>query len=265
MKIPFFQLDAFTDELFSGNPAIVLLLEEEWLNDDLLQKIVYENNLPATVFLRKHSDGYLVRWFTPQESDLCGHGSLAAAFVIFNFLEPHLMETKLTSSKGLELRIHRTKQQNILLGLPEKKPVACSMPRQINEALDLQPLAFLAYLQERCLIVVENEQQVRAAMPDLQLLAELPWWGYVLTASGDTVDFVSRTFYPRKKIITEDAVTGASHCVLTPYWSERLNKNSFSAKQLSSRGGILGCELQDNKVVISGRAVLYAKGELYLS
>lgn len=262
MKITFFHVDAFTQTMFQGNPAFVAIVTEP-LNDELMQKIAYENNLPATVFLQKNADGYAIRWFTMEESDLCGHGSLAAAYVVFNFLQPELSEVSFTSKKGLTVKVGRD-EDSLRLSLPVKLPAVEHIPEQVISALALTPVDFLAYEQQRCLIVLENEEQLRAANPDLRILAELPWWGYVLTAPGNNVDFVSRTFYPRKKALQEDYVTGVSHCVLAPYWAIRLGKNQLKAAQISSRIGYLDCTVNDDKLLISSHAVLYASGELYI-
>lgn len=263
MKISFFHIDAFTQTLFAGNPAFVAVVSEP-LSDEKMQNIAYENNLPATVFLQKNLDGYAIRWFTMEESDLCGHGSLAAAYVVFNFLEPELTQVKFTSKKGLEVLVQQSKDGTLTLSFPPKNPIIEALPEQVTTAIGLTPLTFLTYQKERCLMVLENEEQVRRANPNLEILAELPWWGYVLTARGQDVDFVSRTFYPRKKALQEDYVTGASHCLLAPYWGSRLQKNYLTAHQISSRLGVLACELKGDNVLISGHAVLYARGELFL-
>lgn len=262
MKIPVFYLDAFTDRLFSGNPAAVCLLPE-WLPENSLRAIARENNLPTTAFLVPEGKGYHIRWLTPEfELELCGHATLASGYIIFNHLQPALQQVSVYTKNGSELQISR-KQDFITLEFPIKNIERCEIAPEITQSLGVTPLEMYEHRDERCIIVLEHEQTVRNLRPDMQPLKELDYWGYVITAPSTTVDFVSRTFYPDKSI-TEDAVTGASHCALMPYWVNRLGKNPLRAYQVSPRGGYLECELQQYHVLISGKATLYLEGSISL-
>jgi PhzF family phenazine biosynthesis protein len=265
--IPIYHVDAFTDQLFHGNPAAICVLTDP-LTDAQLQAIVAENNLPATVFLQKYQQDYLIRWFTPEESDLCGHGTLAAAFVVFHHLEPQRQSVTFHSSKtGLIVPVQREKQL-ICYDFPLKTVTAVNEQSLITlfaTAFQAPPLSIHAYEKERCLVAFENETQVQAFQPDIALLKTAPYRGIVATARGDDVDFVSRTFYPHKAAnATEDAVTGSSHCLLTPYWAEQLNKTHLTAKQVSARGGYLECSLHKDHIQLHATAVLYSQGTIFL-
>jgi PhzF family phenazine biosynthesis protein len=259
MKIenyPIYHVDAFTDTLFSGNPAAVCILPI-WLPDEMLHCIAKENNCPVTAFLVRHDAIFSIRWITPEyELDLCGHGSLAAAFIIFNYLEPTWQDVSLQSPLHL-LKISRNKDL-ITLNFPAKIIEPCSLPL-LNQGLNLQVQESYQYNQERYIAVFNTETEIKALPPDFKILQALEHRGITVTAPGDTVDFVSRTFYPQK-MIPEDAVTGAAHCFLVPYWAERLKKNTLQAKQVSARGGDLLCEYVKDRVLLSAKAVLYSQG-----
>lgn len=257
-NINFYHINAFTDRLFGGNPAAVCLLPF-WLSDHELQAIAKENNLPVTAFLVLTSEKFSIRWITPeQELDLCGHGTLAAAYVIFNELYPHLQDVTLQSA-AVPLPVSRTNDL-ITLNFPAKNITACALPL-LTKGLGATPTEVYEYNQERFVAVYDNEEVVQHIQPDIAVLKKLSHRGIVVTAPGKNIDFVSRTFYPKNKV-TEDPVTGASHCLLIPYWAKRLNKKTMHAKQLSQRGGELFCQAHNNHVLISGKAVLYLRGTI---
>jgi PhzF family phenazine biosynthesis protein len=255
MKIPYYHVDSFATKLFAGNPAAVCILEK-WLPDHLLQSIATENHLPATAFLVK-DDQYSTRWFTPEyEIDLCGHGTLALGHVIFNDLEPTLRRVDLHSPAGL-LRISK-QNELITLDFPIKSIEHYASPL-LEQGLGYQPKAVYRYKAERCLAILDNEEQIKNIKPDMQVLKQLEFRGVIVSAVGVESDFVSRVFYPNK-LLSEDAVTGSSHCLLVPYWSNVLNKFELHSRQLSHRGGDVFCELKNDRVYLSGKATTYMQG-----
>ncbi len=257
--IPLFQVDAFADRVFAGNPAAVCPLAE-WLPDELLQAIASENNLSETAFLVGADGRYELRWFTPAcEVDLCGHATLAASYCIFEFLEPGRDAVSFASQRGpLEVR---RRGDLLQLDFPTARPTPAADGAALAELFGPGVREVLA--NDYGMVVVETEAQVRAARPDLVALATFEYPGVLVTAPGDDVDFVSRFFAPRVGI-PEDPVTGSAHCLLTPYWAERLGKSELEARQVSARGGELHCALRGERVLIAGHAALYARGELYL-
>lgn len=260
MKISLFQIDAFASRVFAGNPAAVCPLEE-WLEDSLLQAIAAENNLSETAFLVRSGAQYQIRWFTPvQEVTLCGHATLASAFVVLNILEPGRSSVIFSSQSG-PLKVE-CRGDRLQMEFPLWQPEVCSVPADLVAGLRLKPLeVFLArtYLAA----VYDSEEQVRSLQPDFELLKRLDCLGVIVTAPGIAVDFVSRFFAPRVGI-PEDPVTGSAHCTLVPYWSKRLGKTQLHALQVSPRGGELFCEQLDDKVIIAGRAVKYLEGRIDL-
>lgn len=260
MQLPIFQIDAFADQLFSGNPAAVCPLED-WISDALMQKIAAENNLSETAFFVGGNGRYDLRWFTPTtEVDLCGHATLAAAYVIFYELETGLGEVRFQTRSG-ELVV-RMQQGELIMDFPAQPPAPCPPPAELLEAIACNPVEVLAATDY--LVVCENEEQVRRMKPDLRLLEQLPLRGVIVTARGDDSDFVSRFFGP-KAGIDEDPVTGSAHCELTPYWSEKLDKKVLQARQLSARGGSIRCRLDGDRVVMSGTCAKYMQGEIRLN
>lgn len=256
MQIPIYHVDAFTDKIFCGNPAAVCILSK-WLSDDELHAIAKENNLPVTAFLVREGDNFSIRWITPEdELDLCGHGSLSAAYVIFNCLEPTWQKVDLQSRIEL-LQVLRS-DDLITLNFPAKDVESLSLPL-LEQGLGLAPKEIYQHKNERCLAIYGTEEEVKQLKPNMQILKKLEHRGITVTATGIDVDFVSRTFYPQK-IISEDPATGASHCLLVPYWSKRLNKTELHAMQISERGGEMFCQYQDDRVLIGGKAVLYLQG-----
>ena len=261
MNIPFYQVDAFSRKIFGGNPAAVCLLES-WLDDTLLQSIAAENNLSETAFLVHKSKGeYDLRWFTPTvEIDLCGHATLASAFVIFSFIDNSLPSVDFQTKSGL---LSVTQSGELLsMDFPARKPEPTEQSPIISQALGAEPLDVLK--SRDLLVVFKDESTVRGMNPDFDKLKEIrDAFAVLVTARGERSDFVSRFFAPNAGI-PEDPVTGSAHCTLIPYWADRLNKNHLHAFQLSKRGGELFCENAGDRVKISGNAVLYSKGELYL-
>jgi PhzF family phenazine biosynthesis protein len=256
-RVAIYQVDAFTSQVFSGNPAAVCPLEE-WLQDDVMQAIAAENNLSETAFFVKEDDRYRIRWFTPvDEVDLCGHATLATAYVIFEYLDKKVDEIHFVSKSG-PLSV-RKKDGLITLDFPSKPPVGCSAPAELIRGLGSKPQEILC--ADDYFVLYASEDDIKAITPDMEVLKRLELRGVIVTAPGKSVDFVSRFFAPRLGV-DEDPVTGSAHCTLIPYWSKRLNKNRLNARQLSSRGGELHCEDRGDRVLISGRAIEYMKGEI---
>ncbi len=260
MEVDIYQIDAFTDTLFGGNPAAVCPLQE-WVDAALMQRIAAENNLAETAFFVKNNKGYDIRWFMPHdEIDLCGHATLASAYVIFNYLEPQLQTIHFSSQSG-PLQAQRSENGRITLDFPSRPPKPIPIPKAVFSTFNHTPLEAGA---SRDLVVLFNsEAEIRSLQYDLTPLKDLPYLGIVATAKGDTVDFVSRVF-DANATMPEDPVTGSSHCSLVPYWSEKLNKTALHARQLSERVGELYCKLVEERVYLAGDAVLYSKGTIYL-
>jgi len=259
MRIPLYQVDAFTDKVFSGNPAAVCPLEK-WPDNAVLQNIAAENNLSETAFFVKEADRYHIRWMTPtQEVDLCGHATLASGFVIFRYLEKDLDKIVFRSRSG-ELIVTR-EGDLICLNFPANKPAPQTSPGTLLEVFPVAPQDVL--FNQSFLLVFRSEDEVRRMKPDLKKLLEVPTFGVIITAPGDSVDFVSRFFVPQAGI-AEDPVTGYAHTLLIPYWAEKLGKKKLHALQVSKRGGEIFCESLKERVKISGRAVLYLKGSIVI-
>lgn len=261
MKIPFYQVDAFSRKIFGGNPAAVCLLES-WIDDNTLQSIAAENNLSETAFLVPKSKGrYDLRWFTPAvEIDLCGHATLASAFVVFSFINDSLSTVVFETASGL-LTVTRSGEL-LSMDFPARKPEPTEESSIISQALGAVPLEVLK--SRDLLVVFKDESTVRDMNPDFDKLKQIrDFFAVIVTARGEKCDFVSRFFAPNAGI-PEDPVTGSAHCTLIPFWADRLKKNQLHALQLSKRGGELFCESAGDRVRISGHAALYAKGELHL-
>lgn len=256
MKIPIYQIDAFTGRVFSGNPAAVCSLED-WVDDSVLQAIAQENNLSETAFFVPEKDGYRIRWFTPvAEVDLCGHATLATAFVLFSS-DTSRSEITFFSKSG-KLSANRD-QDRVALNFPSQTPTPCRAPKDLLEALKTEALEVLS--SEDYFVVFPGEKDVAELNPDMGKLRGLELRGVIATAKGDNADFVSRFFAP-KFGIAEDPVTGSAHCALTPYWARELNKEKLYAQQISKKGGELYCTDCGDRVVISGRAVKYMEGSI---
>lgn len=257
MKLPIYQVDAFAKKAFEGNPAAICPLDT-WLPDDVLLSIAEENNLSETAFYIPTDKGFHIRWFTPTtEVDLCGHATLAAAFVIFSEFN-YKQDQIIFESKSGPLTVARDKTL-LVMDFPAQAPVICELPSEIKQAFSAKPIEVLK--SEDYIIVVDNENDVLTAKPNLSLLNNIDLRGVIITARSNSYDFVSRFFAP-KFGINEDPVTGSAHTQLVPYWAKLLNKNNLHAKQLSGRGGELFCENLGNRVTISGYAVKYLQGEI---
>lgn len=259
MKLPIYQIDAFAEKTFEGNPAAVCPLEK-WIPDALMQVIAEENNLSETAFFVPTATGFHIRWFTPTvEIDLCGHATLAAAHVLFHSLGYDQDIIRFESRSGV---LNVSKEGALLvLDFPTQPPVPCEPPEYILHAFGVEPVACLK--AEDYIVVFEFDEDVLLADPNLELLKKLDARGVVITAPSESYDFVSRFFAP-KYGIDEDPVTGSSFTQLIPYWSNRLGQGKLTAKQLSQRGGEVFCELNGQRVLIAGRAVTYLQGEIDL-
>ena len=259
MNIPLYHVDAFASGLFSGNPAAVCLLEE-WSEDGLLQAIARENNLSETAFLVREGEGFELRWFTPvTEVALCGHATLASAFVLFACRQWPQESIRFRTRQSGWLTV--TKRGELLeMDFPARPARTRRSPEGLAEALGVAPLTVLGSAED-LLVLLENERAVRAVQPDFAALEKVACRGVIVTARGERSDFVSRFFAPRVGV-PEDPVTGSAHCVLIPYWSGVLGKTDLHAFQVSRRGGELFCALAGERVRISGRAVLYLEGTI---
>lgn len=259
MKIPCYQIDAFTDEQFSGNPAAVCLLEQ-WLPEQTMQFIAAENNLSETAFVVETDRGFYIRWFTPSyEVPLCGHGTLAASYVLFNFVRPDSDMLIFHSTSG-SLKVTR-EGDYYCLDFPKLSIHLCEPPVALLKTLSIKPKEVYRY--SRYLCVYDTEADVANVKIDSVAARSLDIKMISITAPGDEVDFVSRYFIPGEARF-EDPVTGAAHCALVPYWAKQLQKSQFTAKQLSTRGGKINCELQGDRVKLMGQAVLFLQGEISL-
>jgi PhzF family phenazine biosynthesis protein len=257
MKLSIYQIDAFAENAFEGNPAAICPLSD-WLPDAVMQSIAEENNLSETAFFVQSEHGFHIRWFTPTaEVDLCGHATLASAYVIFTFLEYEEEEIKFESKSGL-LKV-ANKDGLLVMDFPSQPVSKCETPENIVQAFNLTPVECLK--AEDYIVVFSSEEEVRSAQPNHEVLKDLDLRGVAITAKSDNYDFVARFFAP-KYGINEDPVTGSAYTQLAPYWSKVLGTSKLHAKQLSSRGGELFCELADNRVSIAGKAVKYLTGEI---
>ena len=259
MELKIYQLDAFSDRLFSGNPAAVCPLNT-WLPDALMQQIALENNLAETAFFAKEENGLRIRWFTPQkEVSLCGHATLAAAWVYFHHIDPTADSVCFNSLSG-PLGVSRDDDQ-LTLDFPVADYQAAEAPQALINAIGVSPLG--CYAAEDWMVLLESEEVIRDLQPDMCLLQRLERRGVIVTAEGSDCDFVSRFFAP-KYGIDEDPVTGSAHTLLTPFWAEHLNRTTLHARQLSARGGELRCELKRDRVLISGQVTPYMQGVITL-
>ncbi len=254
----YFVVDAFSEELFTGNPAGVCVLDSP-ISAELMQQIAAENNLSETAFVREEKDHYKLRWFTPRaEIDLCGHATLGTAFVIRNFVDKNAEQMRFSTKSGM-LHVH-VRGDQYALDFPARMPKPVSVTQMMAAAIKAEPVE--AHLSRDLMLVLKSEEEVMSLQPDFDKLSVLePGLGVIVTAKGKQHDFVSRCFFP-KLGVPEDPVTGSAHCNLIPYWAERLGKNSMTAAQLSARGGVLYCEHNGDRVEIGGKAVLYLRGEL---
>ena len=259
-KIPLYQVDAFAAQLFKGNPAAVCLLDN-WIEDALMQAIAAENNLAETAFLVPQGNQHAIRWFTPTvEVDLCGHATLASAFVLFTFVETSKKELSFESPRSGNLRVFKEGNQ-LFLDFPTDD-FAPALAPDIAQGIGVAPLEVYKGKTDY-IAVVDSETTVRQLQPNFPAIAALDARGLIVTAKGDNCDFVSRFFAPQSGI-DEDPVTGSAHTSLTPIWSKKLNKTTLTAQQLSERGGTLTCINKGERCLIGGQAVLYMTGEIHL-
>lgn len=259
MKLPLYIVNAFSREAFRGNPAAVCPLDE-WLDDTTMQCIAAQNNLSETAFIVPDNHVYQIRWFTPAaEVPLCGHATLASAAVVRWFLQPGCSRVDFQSMSG-RLGVEFD-QDRILLDFPALPAEQVAAPGNLVRGLGVEPVE--VRVAEYYLAVLDSEEQVRSLNVNLRDFATLDRKGVIVTAAGDEVDFVSRFFAPLLAV-DEDPVTGSAHCTLVPYWSQRLGRTRLRAKQISSRGGELYCELEGDRVQLGGYANLYLQGEIHI-
>jgi PhzF family phenazine biosynthesis protein len=259
MYIDIYQVDAFAERVFEGNPAAVCPLDA-WIADELLQNIAQANNLSETAFFVPYQDKFQLRWFTPShEVNLCGHATLAAAHVLFTHLNYQKSKICFTTKSGDLLVTKRSK--GLEMDFPASMPKPIIAPDNLLLGLGIKPKAVLAAFDY--IIELEDELAVAALSPDLALWKSLVLRGVVVTAPGRNVDFVSRCFFP-KLDVDEDVVTGSAHCEFAPYWAHKRAKHKLKAKQLSSRTGFISCQLQGDRVLITGKAVDNMHGKITL-
>ncbi len=260
MELTLYQVDAFADRPFSGNPAAVCPLRE-WFPDATLQAIAEENNLSETAFCTPAGEGFRIRWFTPTtEVELCGHATLATAHVIFNHTG-YGRDSIRFSSRGGELSVTRD-NDCLVMDFPAQPATPCDSPKGLIEALGSEPVEVLSSTD--FMVVFSSEDDITSLRPKLEVIKRLDLRGVIITAPGREVDFVSRFFAP-KVGIDEDPATGSAHCTLAPYWAERLRKTRMTARQLSRRGGEIVCEVRGDRVVLAGRAVTYLEGSITIT
>lgn len=253
--IPIFQLDAFTDKPFGGNPAAVCPLQE-WLPDDVMQSIALENNVSETAFYVPEGNGFRLRWFTPKiEVDLCGHATLATAWLILNELEPDRSDVAFETRSGT-LTVSRDGDL-LAMDFPAMVAEELPAPAGLAEAIGIEPVKFLKAVKN--MAVLEDEAAVRAVNPDFGYIKNMDGMGLIITAHGDQSDCASRFFAPHAGI-DEDPVTGSAHCTIVPYWSGILGKTQIHARQVSARSGDLYCWMKDDRVVLAGKARTVIKG-----
>jgi len=258
MQLPLYQIDAFTDSVFSGNPAAICPLDA-WLDDTVMQAIAAENNLSETAFFVKEGEGYRLRWFTPAcEVDLCGHATLATASLLLTRLTPEAEAVTFETQSG-RLTVRRDGDL-LVMDFPSRPATPAEPDDGLFEALGAAPREVLS-TSGNALLVYADEDDVLRLRPDMSGLKKATSQGVIATASGTECDFVSRYFAPSHGI-DEDPVTGSAHCTLVPYWAARLGKTDLVARQVSARGGTLYCRAEGNRVRIAGRAAFYLKGEI---
>ena len=261
MKLPIFQIDAFSHKVFGGNPACVVPLVN-WLKDEVLLKIAQENAVAETAFFIRKGKNFHLRWFTPDiEMDLCGHATLATAHCILSELKLESEKVIFETLSGeLEVSLNNGRY---LMDLPRRDAIAATLPNEIKNALNIQPKIVLK--ARDYLLVYENQKEIEDIAINRKVFDQINLnpGGVIVTAKGGNCDFVSRFFTPQATIL-EDPVTGSAHCTLTPYWSNELLKKSMNAQQISERKGELFCELKKDRVEISGKAVTFSRGNLFI-
>jgi PhzF family phenazine biosynthesis protein len=258
MKLTLYQVDAFAENVFEGNPAAVVPLDD-WLPDEVLQNIALENNLSETAFFVPGENGFKIRWFTPlAEVDLCGHATLATSHVLFKHLNYEQDEIHFESRSGI-LKVTKD-NGHMVMNFPSSKVEAKYIPPVLKTAFNVHPVKCFVG-REDLLLVFNSEKDIQKLKPDFISIADATNRGLICTAKSEEYDFVSRFFAPSVGI-DEDPVTGSAHTMLIPYWAKQLNKTSLVAKQMSKRGGVLYCKYLDDRVEIGGKAVTYMQGEI---
>jgi PhzF family phenazine biosynthesis protein len=260
MKFPYYQVDAFTNEVFSGNPAGVCLLNQ-WIDDSIMLAIAAENKHSETAFIVEKGGKYFLRWFTPMmEVDLCGHATLASGFVIFNYFDRSLENIRFETKSGI-LTVH--KEDDLLtMDFPSRKALPSRIPKHLIEGVGARPKEIFRAPRDY-LAVFEFEKQIRLIQPNFEELKKIDCMGIIVTAPGLDSDFVSRFFGPSAGV-PEDPVTGSAYCTLIPYWAQRLCKTKLHAFQVSKRGGEVFCKDFGDRVSISGAAVTYLEGTIHI-
>ena len=258
MKIKIYQVDAFASKIFEGNPAAICPLDE-WLDDEILQKIAEENNLSETAFFVFSGNDIQLRWFTPlEEVDLCGHATLACAHVIYKHLGYTKAQINFQTKSG---RLVVTENDSgYSMDFPATEPVELSeeIPTNLIKGLSgIIPKKVMSAFDY--IIILNSEEDVRNLTPDLSMWLNIGLRGVVVTAQGNDVDFVSRCFFPKLRV-NEDPITGSAHCELMPYWAEKLKNNKLKARQISKRSGLVLCEFNKDRVILTGNAVDYMSG-----
>lgn len=261
-SLPLYQVDAFTAQLFGGNPAAVVPCPE-FPRPKLMQQIAAENNLSETAFVVARGVGkFAIRWFTPnREVRLCGHATLAAAHVLFGAAPRSVDELSFTTEKAGKLKVSRASKNRYTLDFPADQPKKAKVSKRLRKAIGLDPVAVYEGTDD-LLVVLSKESQVRKLTPSFEQLGRIKRRGVIVTAPGKKVDFVSRCFYPRYGIL-EDPVTGSAHTLLTPYWAKRLDKKRLKAQQISERLGSLHCQLKGKRVLLTGGAKTYLSGKIF--
>jgi PhzF family phenazine biosynthesis protein len=260
MELKIYQVDAFADQVFSGNPAAVVPLEN-WLPGEVLQNIALENNLSETAFFVYEPEGLRIRWFTPaSEVNLCGHATLGTAHILFNHLNFHANIIEFNSRSGL-LKVKKSGDL-LWLDFPASKLTQIEIPENLKKAVDSSPKECW-HGRDDFMLIFEDEQTIRSINPDFTEISKSECRGLIVTAKGEKVDFVSRFFAP-KVGVNEDPVTGSAHTMLIPYWSEKLGKKEMTARQVSKRSGNLKCINYGERVKIGGKAVTYLEGKIWV-
>ena len=258
MKLNIYQIDTFTRNVFEGNPAAVVILEH-WLDDKVMQKIAFENNLSETAFCVKEGAKYHIRWFTPvAEVDMCGHATLAIAFILFN-IKRYEKEKIVFHSKSGELIVQQYSDGKIAMDFPSQQIALCKSQKALQEAFSQKIVA--CYSSMDYIVILENEEAVAMAQPDSNYLQKLENRGVIITALSKEYDFVCRFFAPKIGVY-EDSVTGSAFTQLIPYYAQQCDKTTFHAKQISQRGGEVFCTLIGDRVMIAGYGVEYMRGSV---
>lgn len=261
MELKIYQVDAFSDQVFGGNPAAVVPLTE-WLEDEILQKIALENNLSETAYYIKEENNVILRWFTPgTEVDLCGHATLATAHVLFEHEGIEGEEITFFSPRSGILKV-RKEGDSLVMDFPLDSIQEIELTEELTKPFWPKPVEAIKGKTDY-ILVFDTEEQIRILKFDLALIAKLPVRGVIVTAKGDKVDFVSRFFGPQVGV-PEDPVTGSAHTSLTPIWAKKLGKDTLTAVQVSSREGKLGCRLNGERVILTGKAVTYLIGRIFI-